>query len=119
MTKLKTTLVALVIVMGAAFANAKGVSEDSQVKVLASNKAGIYNLLFESEENKTVNVRILDANHKLLSDKRIKGTDGFLQPINFSHLSKGDYLIEVSDKDTTHRVMVSYSRADLSSAEMK
>lgn len=100
MTKLKATLVALVIVMGAAFANAKGVSGDSEVKVLAGNKAGVYNLFFESAEDKTVNVRVLDANHKLLSNKRIIKTDGFLQPIDFSNLPTGNYFIEITGQGT-------------------
>ncbi|MEQ8711718.1 MAG: hypothetical protein RIC80_01810 [Cyclobacteriaceae bacterium] len=100
MTKFRTTMVALVIVMGAAFANAKGVSGDSEVKVLAGNKAGVYNLFFESAEDKTVNVRVLDANHKLLSNKRITKTDGFLQPIDFSNLPSGNYFIEINGEGT-------------------
>lgn len=108
MTKFRTTIAALIIVMGATFANAKGVSGDSEVKVLAGNKAGVYNLLFESAEDKTVNVRVLDANHKLLSNKRITKTDGFLQPIDFSSLPTGNYFIEITGEGTSLKESVQH-----------
>ncbi|MEM8895371.1 MAG: hypothetical protein AAGC88_12390, partial [Bacteroidota bacterium] len=118
MTKFRTTLAALVIVMGAAFANAKGVSGDSEVKVLASHKAGVYNLLFESAEEKTVNVRILDANNKLLSNKRISKTDGFFQPIDFNQLPTGEYFIEIYGKGATYKEIVSHTVATVEAEDI-
>ena len=112
-------MVALIIVMGAAFASAKGVSGDSEVKVLAGSKAGVYNLLFESAENKTVNVRVLDTNHKVLSNKRITKTDGFLQPIDFSNLPTGNYFIEITGQDGKVTEAVKHQVSTVDAADIR
>lgn len=119
MTKFRSTMVALIIVMGAAFASAKGVSGDSEVKVLAGSKAGVYNLLFESAENKTVNVRVLDTNHKVLSNKRITKTDGFLQPIDFSNLPTGNYFIEITGQDGKVTEAVKHQVSTVDAADIR
>ncbi|GEM_PF-1375365 len=118
MTKFRTTLVALIIVMGATFANANGLSGDSEVRVLAGHEAGVYNLLFKSAEDKTVNVRILDANNKLLSTKRITKTDGFLQPIDLSQLPTGEYFIEITGAGTAYTEAVTHNVATVNAEDI-
>lgn len=44
-----------------------------------------------------MNVSIYDASNKLVFSDRVRHTDGFTRPYNFSNLSEGDYTIAVED----------------------
>jgi hypothetical protein len=103
----KTTIAAalLMIISTCSFA---GVTKDgekdkdktkgeSKASISGSTKDEVYNLLYRSNTPGKVLVSIRDAKGKLILVDYIRNKDGFMRPYNFSTLTEGNYLVEVTD----------------------
>jgi hypothetical protein len=60
-----------------------------------------YRLIYKGDKESDVNVTIYDASNKLVFSDKVKHTDGFTRPYNFSNLKEGDYTIAVEDGSGT------------------
>jgi hypothetical protein len=60
-----------------------------------------YRLIYKGDKEADVNVSIYDAGHKLVFSDKVRHTDGFTRPYNFSNLEEGDYTIAVEDGSGT------------------
>ena len=95
---MKNTLVVLLTVIGtSAFATGRGMTVDSldfQASVLPSLQNKSFRLIYTSEEQQPVHIKLKDANGRLQYSQRYMLND-FVQPFDLSQLPDGDYTFEV------------------------
>lgn len=82
----------------------------SGVAVIKNGEAS-YRLIYKAEKESDVNVSIYDSNNKLVFSDKVKHTDGFTRPYNFSNLKEGDYTITIEDGSTRKVEHISYRSA--------
>ena len=96
-TMRKTLVVFLTVISTSAFAAGEGMTVDTlayQVSVLPSLQNKSFRLIYTSEQQRPVHIKLKDANGQLQYVKRYQLTD-FVQPFDLSQLPDGDYTFEV------------------------
>lgn len=96
------TAAALVVATGMAMAskNTNKATKASQVKILQTEAAGIYNLRFAAESAGQVTVKITSQQGNVLLKEKIAYKNAFERPYNLQNLPDGTYTISV-EKDGT------------------
>jgi hypothetical protein len=67
-------------------------------------------LFYKGTEQTNVKVLILNDLNKIVFSEKIKNTDGFVRPYNFSSLPDGNYSIQLIDNAGSQIKEVSYTR---------
>lgn len=58
-----------------------------------------YKLYYNGSQQTDVVISIRNADDQIVFREVLKNVDGFVRPYNFSHLSEGDYTIEIRDSN--------------------
>lgn len=95
----------LVLAAVAAFAN----TPDKGLAVYRVNGSETFKVVYKSEAKGTVKLTVFNANAERVFSETIANTKGFIRPLNFAGLSKGDYTIEVTDAGGKLVEKVSYT----------
>jgi hypothetical protein len=69
-----------------------------------------YKLYYNGLHQTDVTISIRNADDQLVFREVLKQVDGFVRPYNFSHLSEGDYTIEIKDNDGLKVEKISYEK---------
>jgi len=93
MNKTLSFFAALVLITSSAFATAP--EPASGISVL--RKGELFKLLYKGEKYTDVKVFILNQDNEVIFTEKIRGTDGFIRPYNFSNLPQGSYSFELID----------------------
>src|ERR1041385_7272191 len=75
-----------------------GYSASSAERMAVVRNGEIFKVIYSGEDVANVNVTIRDSDGNKVFSEDIISVHGFIRPYNFSQLSKGDYLICVTDK---------------------
>jgi hypothetical protein len=94
MNKTLSFFAALLVVTSTAFAKTPD-EPASGISVL--QKGELIKLLYKGEKYADVKVYILNQDNEVIFSEKIKGTDGFIRPYNFSNLPEGNYSFELVD----------------------
>ena len=81
------------------FAVGTSIAKTSDLQIVQGSKAGLYKLVYTATKNSLVDIRVLDGDKNIITTKRVAATSGFLQPINFSQMPAGRYLVEIISKE--------------------
>ncbi|HEX6224264.1 MAG TPA: hypothetical protein VFZ52_07635 [Chryseolinea sp.] len=99
------TLLAILLISGITVANAF----DNPSTTMAVLKNGsTFRLLYKGIKQSDVKVLILNDENRIVFSEKIKSTDGFARPYNFSNLPEGHYSIQVKDGISTRTETVNY-----------
>ncbi|MEM8893191.1 MAG: hypothetical protein AAGC88_01355 [Bacteroidota bacterium] len=96
-TMRNTLVVLLTVISTSAFAAGEGNFVDSldfQANVLPSLQSKSFRLIYTSEEQQPVHIKLKDANGQLQFSQRYQLTE-FVQPFDLTQLPDGDYTFEV------------------------
>lgn len=94
MNKTFSFLAALLVITSTAFAKTPD-GPASGISVL--RKGELVKLLYKGEKYTDVKVYILNQDNEVIFTEKIKDTDGFIRPYNFSKLPEGNYSFELVD----------------------
>ncbi len=98
------------------FANGTDEPTGSSVAVTNSFGSSIYKLYYKADKSDDVMVSILDASGKIIISDKIKGTDGFVRPYNFSTRPEGEYTIEIKNSKGKHVEKVKHQAGKIEKA---
>jgi len=110
MKTLKITIAVLLIVSGTALyghevigANGTaGVHKEASITVKASDEEGIFNLVYEADEARDIEVVLYNEQNQKLHQQTVKGKSRFLIPFNLKQLPYGVYTVEVRENGREH-----------------
>ena len=94
MNKTLSFLAALLVVTSTAFAKS---TDEPASGISVLRKGELVKLLYKGEKNTDVKVFILNQDNEVIFTEKIRGTDGFIRPYNFSNLPEGNYSFELID----------------------
>ena len=94
MNKTLSFFAALLLMTSTAFATTPD-KPDAGISVL--RKGELIKLLYKGAKPTDVKVNILNQENQVIFTDKIKGTDGFIRPYNFSNLPQGSYSFELVD----------------------
>jgi hypothetical protein len=94
MNKTLSFLAALLVVTSTAFAKS---TDEPASGISVLRKGELVKLLYKGEKHTDVKVYILNQDNEVIFTEKIKGTDGFIRPYNFSNLPEGNYSFELID----------------------
>ena len=94
MNKTLSLIAALLVITSTAFAKAP---EEPASGISVLRKGELIKLLYKGEKFTDVKVYILNQDNEVIFTEKIKGTDGFIRPYNFSKLPQGSYSFELVD----------------------
>jgi hypothetical protein len=69
-----------------------------------------YKLYYNGLQQSDVLISIRNASDQLVFKEVLKQVDGFMRPYNFSHLSEGDYTIEIRDNNGLKVEKIKYEK---------
>jgi hypothetical protein len=99
------SLLAILLISGISFANAF----DNPSATMAVLKNGsTFRLLYKGMKQSDVKILILNDENQIVFSEKIKSTDGFARPYNFSNLPEGHYSIQVRDGASTRTETVNH-----------
>lgn len=101
MNKTLSFLTALLVVTSTAFATTPD-EPASGISVL--RRGELIKLLYKGEKQSDVKVYILNQDNEVIFSEKIKATDGFIRPYNFSNLPEGNYSFELVDNAGRHEI---------------
>lgn len=87
-------------VLSATLVSASGTADPtatSAVSVTRAQGTSVFRLYYKSPRPTDVNVSIRDSRGSLLFTDRLRNTEGFVRPYNFSELPEGDYTLILED----------------------
>lgn len=93
------------LVTSISFANALD-NPSSSMAVL--KQGSTVKLLYKGGEHNDVKVLIVNDDNQIVFSEKIKSTDGFVRPYNFSKLPEGNYSIELIDNTGRQSKLVNY-----------
>lgn len=105
MNKTLSILAALLVMTSTTFATAPD-EPASRISVL--KKGETIKLLYKGEEQNDVKVIILNEKNDIVYTEKIKSTQGFIRPYNFSQLPQGNYSFELIDNKGRQVEQVKY-----------
>ena len=98
------SLLTILLIGGITFANA---FENPNTMAVLEN-GSTFRLLYKGMKPSDVKVLILNDENQIVFSEKIKSTDGFARPYNFSNLPEGHYSIQVKNGDITQTETVNY-----------
>jgi flagellar hook assembly protein FlgD len=115
MRQLKHLLAAWLIVIGATSlvsskaVDRNGLGEDPRVQVIKDAGMGAFKVLYESEQEGKVTIKIYDESGNLLHAEVSKNAKSFAKRFYFENLPAGTYTISVSGPDFEFKEKVAYA----------
>jgi len=91
----KNVLVVLALAVGAAAFAIDPVNP--KLVVITNKNAGVFKVIYDGAQSGTVKMNVLNTAGKVVFSETIRCAEGFVQPLNFSGMKKGEYTIEVID----------------------
>ncbi|MEQ8924976.1 MAG: hypothetical protein RLO81_04135 [Fulvivirga sp.] len=90
-------LVLLIVLSITAFAGTgeKKATRSSKIEVVKNEK--VFKLFYLADDERNVNVKIVDRKGEVLYKEKISAVKGFTRPYNFENLPEGDYKFVVLD----------------------
>ena len=88
------SLLAILLISGITFANA---FDNPSTTMVVLKNGSTFRLLYKGAEQSDVKVLILNDENQIVFTEKIKNTDGFARPYNFSNLPEGHYSIQIKD----------------------
>jgi hypothetical protein len=105
MKKSLSFLVVLLTVGSVTYANA--VDNPSSSMAVLKNGTSV-KLLYKGAEQNDVKVLIFDEDNRVVFSEKIKKTNGFARPYNFSKLPEGNYRIQIVDNTGSKTEEIAY-----------
>jgi hypothetical protein len=87
------SLLTILLIGGITFANAF----DNPSTMIVLKNGSTFRLLYKGAKQSDVKVLILNDENNIVYSEKIKNTDGFARPYNFSNLPEGHYSIQIKD----------------------
>lgn len=106
MKKSLSFLVVLLTVASMTYANS-GDNPSTNMAVLKNGTS--VKLLYKGAEQNDVKILIFNENDRVVFSEKIKKTDGFVRPYNFSKLPEGNYRIQIIDNAGSKTEQVAYN----------
>ena len=88
------SLLTILLISGITFAHA---IDNPNTKMVVLKNGSTFRLLYKGAEQSDVKVLILNDENQIVFAEKIKNTDGFARPYNFSNLPEGHYSIQIKD----------------------
>jgi hypothetical protein len=105
MNKTLSLLAALLVITSATIAK----TPDNPASSISLLKKGeTIRLLYKSTEPNDVKILILNEDNQIVFTEKIRATDGFIRPYNFSQLPQGNYSIALIDSKGRQTEQVNY-----------
>ena len=98
------SLLTILLISGITFANAS----DNPSTMAVLKNGSTFRLLYKGIKQSDVKVLILNEENQIVFSEKIKSTDGFARPYNFSNLPEGHYSIQVKNGAITQTETVNY-----------
>ncbi len=99
------SLLAILLISGITFANA---FDNPRITTAVIKNGSTFKLLYKGAEQSDVKVLILNDENQIVFSEKIKNTDGFARPYNFSNLPEGHYSIQIKDNAGVRTETVSH-----------
>lgn len=99
------SLLAILLISGITFANA---FDNPNTKMVVLKNGSTFRLLYKGAEQSDVKVLILNDENQIVFTEKIKNTDGFARPYNFSNLPEGHYSIQIKNNAGVQTETVSH-----------
>ena len=109
MKKTLSTLVVLLAIGSLAFASG---SPGTETGIAVVKNGATYKLYYNGLQQMDVTISIRDASDRVVFREVLKKVDGFVRPYNFSHLSGGDYTIEIKNSNGLRTEKIRYEKTD-------
>ena len=88
------SLLAILLISGITFANA---FDNPRTTMAVIKNGSTFRLFYKGAQQSDVKVLILNDENQIVYSEKIKNTDGFARPYNFSNLPEGHYSIQIKD----------------------
>ena len=88
------SLLSILLIGGITFANA---FDNPRITTAVTKNGSTFKLFYKGAEQSDVKVLILNDENRIVYAEKIKNTDGFARPYNFSNLPEGHYSIQIKD----------------------
>ena len=99
------SLLAILLISGITFANA---FDNPRITTAVIKNGSTFKLFYKGAEQSDVKVLILNDENQIVFTEKIKNTDGFARPYNFSNLPEGHYSIQIKDNAGVRTETVSH-----------
>jgi hypothetical protein len=103
----RNVLVALALAVGTAAFAIDPVNP--KMAVLTNNTTGVFKVVYEGVQGSSVKINVLNKAGKKVFSETIRGVEGFVLPLNFNGMEKGQYVIEVLDGNGRQAQVVNYA----------
>jgi hypothetical protein len=107
----KTLSILAMLMVAGSLALASG-SPGTEARMAVVKNGATYKLYYNGSQQMDVSISIRDANDRIVFREVLKRIDGFVRPYNFSHLTEGDYTIEIKDSNGLKTEKIRYVKAD-------
>jgi hypothetical protein len=88
------SLLSILLISGISFANA---FDNPRITTAVMKNGSTFKLFYKGAKQSDVKVLILNDENQIVYAEKIKNTDGFARPYNFSNLPEGHYSIQIKD----------------------
>ena len=75
---------------------------------VVSQKSGVFKVIYEGGKPGKVSMKIFNAKGKEVFAEVLRGTNGFMLPVNFEGMEPGEYIIEIADESGKQIQKVNY-----------
>ena len=113
MKKSQSIFLVLLLMSSISFVHAK---DDPGTSMAVLKKGTTVKLFYKGAEQSNVKVLILNDLNKIVFSEKIKNTDGFVRPYNFSSLPEGNYSIQLINNAGSQIKEVSYTHESASNS---
>lgn len=110
MKKTLSLLVVLMAIGSVAFASG---SPGAEANMAVVRNGATYKLYYNGPHQSDVTISIRDSDGRVVFREVLKNVDGFVRPYSFSHLSAGDYTIEIEDGNGLITKKIRYEMANI------
>lgn len=80
-----------------------------KLAVLANNSTGVFKVVYEGVQGNSAKVNVLNTAGKKVFSETIRGVEGFVLPLNFNGMERGQYVVEVLDGSGRQAQLVNYA----------
>jgi flagellar hook assembly protein FlgD len=103
-----SVLVMIMALAVTAFAKNVSVGENTEFKVLKMAENGKYKLVYVSESESAVSIKIFAEDGELVAADNIKNRTSFAKTYDFEKLSSGTYTFEIANEEGVGKEVISY-----------
>lgn len=109
---MKKTLSILVVLLAVSSLTFALRTPGKETGIAVVRNGATYKLYYNGLQQLDVTVSIRDASDRVVFREVLKDVAGFVRPYNFSHLSEGDYVIEIKDINGLRTEKIRYQKDD-------